>query len=51
MEGDVVSSTTVLRKGPILLGLEEKSCSARERGRPYASEREKGLKKRREKKK
>ena len=40
MEGDIVSSTTVLRKGPILFGLEEKSCQARERGRPYARERE-----------
>ena len=40
MEGDIVSSTTVLRKGPILFDLEEKSYQARERGRPYARERE-----------
>ena len=48
MEGDIVSSTIVLRKGPILFNLEEKSCWARERGRDVR-EREKDLKKRREK--
>ena len=52
LEDDTVSSTTVLRKGPVLFGLEEKSCQARERRRPYAREREreKDLKKKRREK-
>ena len=49
MEGDIVSSTIVLRNGPILFNLEEKSCWARERGRDVR-ERERPEKKKRKKK-
>ena len=53
MEGDIVSSTTMLRKGPILLGLEitcmydlgKGATGQWERGEELLNEKDKDLKK------
>ena len=58
MEGDIVSSTTMLRKGPILLGLEitfkfhlgKGATGQWERGEELLDQKERDLEKKKEKK-